>query len=896
MWWARKECGGVSTETKGAATVPTLERNPCLPDDEALPSDQGAAALRPGASRGGTMGTLRVTLGVRRLLSRRGWVTLIITGAIIALTAGGAWAAMAVLVAGPQPDGTSVTPQGWRVTPAGTQTSLGSGPLGIAVSRDGKLALVTNAGYGNHSLMVVHTATGAVVQTIGTQSNAVRAEKNRVLGRVYAHFYYQGGSFGYSNGIAFAPDGSTAYASDAPGSGIHTFTVKGGLLKEGQEIGLRSGSWPAGIAVSPSGSRLFVAANLTDQLLIVDPVARKTIATIAVGHSPYDVALNHSGSLAFVSNWGGRTVTVVDTTRGAVVKTLSVGEHPSAIALNPVNRELYIANTDSDTITVVDSDSATVLRTIDERPFSGAQVGASPDGLAVSPDGTTLYVANAGDNDVAVVKLVTAGSTSAADKIAGMIPTAWYPSALAINPAGSTLFVVNMKGLGVGPVQPGQYLGLLMQGSLSCIPMPGATQLRAFTATVASNGHFGTVAPAGDGSVIPKTVGASSPIKHVIYVLKENRTYDQVLGDLGRGNGDPSLTMFPESVTPNQHALARQFVDLDNFYCDGEVSADGWMWSTASYANTYNQKNWPLDYSIWGRPYDFGGFANVAADPDNTETAGFPGPDPRKCFLWDDLGAHGVSYRNYGFFIGALPALVPATMPGLAGHTDLDYSGWDLKYTDQARIDAWLREFQGFQSSGQMPTVQLVYLPRDHTMNTASQQPTPTAMVADNDLALGRLVDAVSHSRFWSSTAIFVVEDDAQDGPDHVDAHRTIAQVISPYSQLGTVDSTFYSTVSMLRTIELLVGAPPLTQFDAAATPMSDCFSSSANLRPYTAIVPGTSLTTTNSASAPMAAVAAKWDYSAPDRVPEHLADIALWRDTMGNRPLPTALLRGGAD
>ncbi len=342
---------------------------------------------------------------------------------------------------------------------------------------------------------------------------------------------------------------------------------------------------------------------------------------------------------------------------------------------------------------------------------------------------------------------------------------------------------------------------------------------------MADNDHFGQAAPAGDGSVIPKTVGGSSPIKHVIYVMKENRTYDQILGDLGRGNGDPSLAMFPEAVTPNQHALARQFVTLDNFYCDGEVSADGWMWSTASYANTYNQKNWPLDYSIWGRPYDFGGFANVPSDPDNTESAGFPGPDVTKCFLWDGLAAKGVSYRNYGFFIGALPALVPATMPGLAGHTDLDYSGWDLRYPDQSRVDEWLKDFSGFESSGQMPTVQLVYLPRDHTMNTASGQPAPTAMVADNDLALGRLVDAVSHSRFWPDTAIFVVEDDAQDGADHVDTHRTVAQVISPYSQLGTVDSTFYSTVSMLRTIELIVGVPPLTQFDAAATPMSACFS-----------------------------------------------------------------------
>jgi YVTN family beta-propeller protein len=834
--------------------------------------------------------------GKRLHLPRRRRTTFVIAVAVLALSAGVAWAAGAVLAPGPQPDGTSITPQGWRVTPAGTQTNLGSGPLGIAMSPNGKRALVTNAGYGNHSLMVVDTATGAVVQTIDAKSNALRAEKNRVLDRVYSHFYYYGGSFGYYNGVAFAPTGSAAYASDGPGCGIHTFTVSSGVLKERQEIGLKSGTWPAGIAVSAGGGRLYVAANLTDQLLFVDPAARKTLASVAVGHLPYDVVLNHSGSLAFVSSWGGQTVTVVDTRTAAVVTTLTVGTHPSAMALNPVNSELYVADTDSDTITVIDADSARVLRTIDDRPYAGAPIGASPDGLAVSPDGGTLYVANAGDNDVAVVKLASPGSTSATDKVAGMIPTAWYPSDIAIDPAGRTLFAVNMKGLGVGPVKPGQYVGLLLHGTLSRIPVPGAAQLKSYTATVASNDLFAGNPSTGDGSVIPKAVGGSSPIKHVIYVMKENRTYDQVLGDLGRGNGDPSLAMFPESVTPNQHALARQFVTLDNFYCDGEVSADGWMWSTASYANAYNQKNWPLDYSIWGRPYDFGGFANVPSDPDNTESAGFSGPDVSKSFIWDGLAANGVSYRNYGFFIGALPALVPSTMPGLAGHTDMNYSGWDLRYTDQARVDEWLSEFRGFESSGQMPTVQFVYLPRDHTMNTASGQPAPTAMVADNDLALGRLVDAVSHSQYWASTAIFVVEDDAQDGADHVDTHRTVAQVISPYSQIGTVDSHLYSTVSMLRTIELIVGVPPLTQFDAAATPMTTVFSPTPNMRPYNTLVPGASLTATNSPSAPMAAVAASWDYSAPDRVPERLANIALWRSTMGDRPLPPSLRRAGGD
>jgi len=821
-----------------------------------------------------------------RRIEHRGRRLLAFASAVAVVTSATA-AGVARLSTGPQPDGTSVTPQGWRVTPAGRQTDLGSGPLDIAVSPAGGIALVANAGYGNHTLMVVDTATGGVIQTITTQSNALRAEKNRVIGRVYAHFYYYGGQHGFYSGLAFSPDGSRAYAADGPGSAIHVFTVEGRALVEGQEIAIKGDVWPAGIAVAPDGGRLYIAANLADKLYVVDLARNKVLGSVAVGHLPLDVALNHAGTTAYVSSWGGTTVVPVDVASMTTPwEPIKVGNHPSALALNPQREELYVADTDSDTITVIDTAQGNVARTFSDRPFDGAGIGASPNGLAVSPDGTTLYVANAGDNDVAVFRLAHGGS---ADAPSGLIPTGWYPSAVAIDPSGQELFVVNMKGLGVGPTQPGQYVGLLMHGTLSSIPVPTAKELEKFTALVADNDRFAPPQPV-PGNVVPVKAGDNSPIKHVIFVLKENRTYDQILGDLEKGNGDPSLTMFGEEVTPNQHALARRFVTLDNFYCDGEVSADGWSWSTASYANTYIQKNWPLDYSIWGRPYDFGGFAGVAADPNNTETAAFPGPDAKHAFIWDGLGPKGISYRNYGFFLGPAPAIVPTSMPGLVGHTDLDYSGWDLKLPDQARIDEWLREFAGYVASGDLPAVEFVYLPRDHTMNTASGQPTPTAMVADNDLAVGRLVDAVSHSHFWPETAIFIVEDDAQDGPDHVEMHRTVAQVISPYTQTGAVDSTFYSTVSMLRTIELIMGIPPLTQFDAAATPMSASFSSKPNFQTYDAITPVTALTATNSASAPMAALAATWDYSVPDRVPSRLANLALWKSLKGGQPIPASM------
>jgi YVTN family beta-propeller protein len=598
------------------------------------------------------------------------------------------------------------------------------------------------------------------------------------------------------------------------------------------------------------------------------------VATVPVGHLPYGVALNRAGTRAFVTNWGAHSVSIVNTATDRVVRTVRVGTHPTAIAASPTRDELYVADSDSDDVRVLDGSTGDVVRTIDLRPSLDSPVGASPNALAVSPDGAVLYVANAGDDDVAVVDLAAEG-TSGGDHVAGSIPTAWYPSALALDPAGATLFVTNMKGLGAGPnTVVGTYWPAQMHGTLSRIEVPDAAQLAADTAQVRANDRMDAVPAVPDGSVIPAQPGDPSPITHVIYVMKENRTYDQILGDLGRGNGDPSLAIFGQDVTPNHHELARRFVTFDNFYADAEVSADGWTWTTGAYANTYNQKNWPLDYNGYGRPYDFGGFGN-------DERAALPGEVPGQGFLWDELAAAGVRYRNFGFFVDN-PVDLQDSIPGLLGHTDPKYPGWDLFTPDQVRIDRWLHVFGGYEARGSMPTMQFVYLPSDHTYGTTPKARKPSAYVADNDLALGKLVDAVSHSDFWASTAIFVVEDDAQDGPDHVDGHRSIAYAISPYTQTGTVDSTFYSSVSVLRTMELLLGLGPMSRFDAVATPMSAAFGSTPNLRPYDALMPGVSLTATNGPNAPMAEASLRIDFSEPDRIPMGLMNQILWRSVRG--------------
>ncbi len=771
--------------------------------------------------------------------------------------------------------GTAINSHGWFLTPAGKQVRLGDRPYGLAMSSDGKTLLVSNDGQSTQSLMVIDRTTGTVVQTI-----PYKAPESLYIG------------------VGFSPDSKHAYASAGGNNKIRVFDVRGQQLTETNSIklplpktpqGKDTNPYPAGLAISADNNNLYVADNLADSMSIVDLAKGTVTATIPVGHNPYTVMLSKDQKYAYVSNWGDVTVSVIDLSVAKVVQTISVGTHPNAMALNPKNNELYVANADSDTISIIDTKTNKVLRTIDLAPYPGAKEGSSPNALVVSPDGENLYVANATNNDIAVICL------KQKDKVIGLIPTAWYPTGIIISPDGKQLNVINAKGLGAGPnpggpnpyrepeSPPNQYIGSMIQGSLSMINVGDYQQLKKYTQQVIQNNGFDEgskirVAGQPQENVIPLHRGEASPIKHVIYVIKENRTYDQVFGNLGKGNGDPSLDLFGEESAPNQRELARRFVTLDNFYADSEVSADGWNWSVGALANTYVQKNWPQNYSGRNRPYEFEG-GNYATSP---------GTNSQDAFIWNKFSDADISYRNYGFRVfkgkvAANPTTGKTTEPRLQANTDLKYAGFDLTIKDQSRIDEWLKEFRNYEAKGNLPTVELVRLPNDHTAGTKAGAPKPRAYVADNDLALGRLVDTVSHSRYWSSTAIFVVEDDAQNGTDHVDAHRTVALVISPYTQTGKVDSTFYSTVSMLRTMEQIVGISPMTQFDAAATPMLNSFTNQANLTPYKFRVPTQSLAQNNQANAPLAAQTDSIDFSQEDRAPEQLLNEMIWKSVKGN-------------
>jgi YVTN family beta-propeller protein len=784
--------------------------------------------------------------------------------------------------AGPQGNGTSITPQGWFVSPAGVQTQLGDRPFGIALSPDGKFLAVTNDGASTQSIMIVDRASSTVVQEI---------DYNAPAGVFVGIAYSPDGSKLYASagGTIFRADGTTSQTGAFNGVRVYDVDPASGKLTETSPLlipmptgtgGRLINLFTAGLAISADGKTLYVADNLASALSVIDLTSSAATTggaatTTMVGPNPYTVVLSEDGNTAYVSNQGGLTVSVIDLTQPLPAESdrIEVGTHPNAMALNPKKDELYVANADSDTVSVIDTRTNVVVRTIDLSPYKGAREGSSPSGLAVSPNGKTLYVANGLNDDVAVIKL---GKEQGEDKVQGLIPTAWYPAALTLSNDGKELDVLNAKGLGAGPNDnngpnpytdhpygpPDQYIATMIKGSLSQITVPNPSQLADYTAQVVAHNGFNEgdkIRTAGTptSSVIPLRPGDPTPIKHVIYVIKENRTFDQEFGSLGKGNGDPTLNLFGDESAPNARALEKQFITLDNFYSDAEVSADGWNWAVGAEANSYVQHAQPQNYGGQNRPYDFEG-GNLATSP---------GTDPTDAFIWNKLSDAGIGYRNYGFrvFGGVVAA---GTEPRLAANTDMNFAGYNLKIPDSipdliktgvnqpTRIAEWLKEFAQYEAAGTLPTVEFVRLPNDHTAVNAIGAPTPRAYVADNDYALGQLVDAVSHSKDWGSTAIFVIEDDAQEGPDHVDAHRTIAQVISPYTQTGKVDSTFYSQVSVLRTIEQIVGIGPMTQFDAAATPMLNSFSDTPNMTPFTAIVPTQNVHEKNPVSPPMAAVA----------------------------------------
>jgi DNA-binding beta-propeller fold protein YncE len=725
----------------------------------------------------------------------------------------------------------TILPNGWTITPAGQLTPVGTLPLRVVEDPSGRWLAVSNSGYGPQSVTIIDERSGAVA------ANAPIAKT----------FY----------GLAFAPDGKTLYASTAADGGVRRFAfdANSGALRDIGSWQIGTGTqWIAGLAVSADSHTIYIASNATDELIAVDASSGAVRWKAKVGDQPYAVALDSAGNYAYVSDWAGSSVDVVNASTGTSVARIDAGAHPNALLLSPDNSTLYVACANDNVVDVIDTKTRLVRARFDASPGGNSLEGSTPDGLALSHDGKTLFVADAGDN--AAVALDAQRGT-----MLGAVPLGWYPTDIAVTHDGSQLVALDGHGdeAHANPLFPHPdawpkseqggsprqyYVATLATGDVERLAMPDAQTLNVGLQTVLHNG-------AQPGSA---TAAVTDSVKHVIYVIKENRTYDEVLGDDPRGNGQADLAIFGAKVTPNIHSLADTFVLLDDFDVDAEVSADGHNWSTAAYSTDYVDKLWPSNYSNRGRDYDFEG------SPPSRPSAGY---------LWDAALRKGVSVRDYGEYTDFSTKAGDPEKPvvqSLEGRLDPRYRGFDLHVTDQSRMDEWIREFNGFVKNGNLPSLEIVRLPNDHTAATHAGSPTPYAMVADNDLALGRMVDALSHSRYWEDTVVFVLEDDAQAGPDHVSDHRAEALIIGAQIKRGFVDHTHYTTSGVIRTIEDILGLARMSQYDASARSMTADFAPTSDLTPWSALPESVDLNAVNPAGTKTASASQRLDLSGADR------------------------------
>ena len=741
-------------------------------------------------------------------------------------------------------------------------------------SPDGKYFVVVMSGYSDQGAQVVERSTGRVVQTLSQPAAFL--------------------------GAAFSRDGRELFVSGGNRDLVYRYAWSDGHagLRDSLVLGVvapkQDGKrYPAGVATSLDGRLLFVAENLADSLAVVNLSTGQVTQRFATERYPYDVIVARDGRV-YVSAWGGHTVSVFAPDESGLRSEarIAAGRHPSGLALNADGSRLFAASGSTDRVTVIDTKRRRVIATLPDPPPGGPGEGSTPNAIALSADGMRLYVAEADANAIAVFELSPATSNAAAatgdDRLVGRIPTGWYPTAVVAR--GDTLWALNGKGRGTGPnpkfPQPlevvvpelrrpqytlGQIHGTI---SMSLAARARGAELERLTARVSR-------ANAWDAKTSAATV-RYPPLTHVIYVIKENRTYDQVFGDLRAGDGDTSLLFFPRAISPNHHALAERFGLFDRFFVNAEVSGDGHNWSTAAYAADYVEKTVQSNYSDRGRDYDYAGTnRGVVVDDDVNE--------PASGYLWNLAERKGISFRNYGEFTeddskdsnDVVPAGWRATKPFLFTHTNPRYPGWNLSIRDQRRADVWIEEFQEFVRRGAMPSLEIVYLPNDHTWGATARRPTPRAFMADNDLALGRIIEALSQSPFWKNTVVFVLEDDAQAGPDHVDSHRSPMLVISPYARAGTVHR-FANTTDVLRTIEEILGLSAMSHFDYYGRPLREIWSSTPDLRPYKALTPAVMLDEINVARTSESRESEELNFEREDRANEDQFNRILWRTIKG--------------
>jgi YVTN family beta-propeller protein len=837
-----------------------------------------------------------------------------------------------------------ITPVHQVLTPTGIQVELpGMRPQAVALSPDGRL-LVTSGK--TQELIVIDPRTSQIRQNVALPSSKARSP-DAVSSQILEPD--KSGQLSFT-GLIFSQDGTRIYLSNVDGD-IKVFSVS----QDRQVSGLfsiplpaanapnRKEEIPAGLAISRDGRQLYVVLNLSNRLAEIDTATGEMLRSWPVGVAPYDVVL--VGDKAYVSNWGGRlpdddsltgpagqgtrvrvdavryiasegSVSVIRLSQKTFVDQIMVGLHSSGIASSPDGRYVVVANAGSDTLSVIDTGTDKVIETIWAKPSPADLFGASPNALAFNPSGDTLFVANGTQNAIAVFRFDPVES-----KLLGLIPVGWFPGAIAYDAKHRQLVVANIKGVGstrgLKPEHAGQSNTHQYHGILSIVPVPKTRELASLTRKVLDNYRYPLLKEARKPArpnqpprPIPERVGELSVFDHVVYIIKENRTYDQVLGDIPEGNGDPSLCVFGAEITPNQHKMVRQFVLLDNIYCSGILSADGHQWSDSAFATDYMEKS----FAGFPRSYPDG-----MDDSDVDALAYAPSG-----FIWDNTVAHGKSLRVYGEFAftetsWAVPGkkdppnfldyyhdfidqthlINISSRPGIESlrpYINTETVGWDMDIPDVFRAAQFIKELREYESKGDFPNLIIICLPDDHTSGTKAGSPTPAAQVADNDLAFGQIVEAISHSPFWPKTCIFAIEDDPQNGWDHVSGFRTTAYVISPYTKRKAVVSTQYNQTSILRSIELILCLPPMNQIDATATAMSDCFTDVPDFTPYEVVPANVPLDQMNPEPKKIsnatlrkdAITSARLPLEQVDRCPEDVLNRIIWRAMKGpHEPYP---------
>lgn len=752
-------------------------------------------------------------------------------------------------------------PNGWKLSPAGSHhLQLGDLPLNMQLSASGKLLAVTNNGESVQSIQLIDPKTERLLDE-----------------RVIKKSWY---------GLAFSHDERKLYAAGGNDNLIVCYHIDNNKLGQADTIKLGK-PWPnkicpTGLAVNRSNTRLYTVTKENNTLYTIDPTSGNILSQIQLGAEAYTCILSRDERLLYISLWGGDEVAVYNIAEQKISKTIKVQSHPNELLLNKKGSILYVANANDNSVSVINTLTGKVIETISAALYPSHLTGSTTNGLALSSDEKTLYIANADNNCLAVFDVSVAGNS----RSKGFIPVGWYPTN--IKTLGNKIMVANGKGftsmanpLGPQPVRKTdnsgyqrspvnskeQYIGGLFKGTLSFITTPSAAELKNYTKQVYVNTPFNLQkvkqADGLAGNPIPTKAGQKSPIKYVFYIIKENRTYDQVLGDMAQGNGDTSLCIFGKHVTPNLHALANEFVLLDNFYVDAEVSADGHNWSTAAYATDFTEKTWPTSYGGRGGNYDFEGTRKAAY--------------PRDGYIWDYCKRAGVSYRTYGEF----GEYGKGNLKSLEGHT-ASSPGFDLSIKDQTRTDIWIRDFDSLLAVNQVPHFNTVRISNDHTSGQQKGAISPIAAVADNDLAVGRFVEHLSKSRIWKESVVFILEDDAQNGPDHIDAHRSPVYIAGPYVKRSTVNHEMYSTSGVLRTIELILGLPPMSQYDAAAKPLFDCFTDIPDTREYKTKPAEVDLEKRNLAVNESSKRSDKWNFAKEDAVPDLDLNEVIWKSVKG--------------